>query len=90
MCGNGSFYKCSLFRQDRGTSKFTMYIFLYITNFKILESPFFVTRKNVVILKLGHKTGTVTIYKRLKNEAHLADLSHWENLVDRIGSLKKT
>ena len=41
-------------------------------NFKILQSPFFVTRKNVVILKLGHKTGTVTIYKRPKNEAHLA------------------
>ena len=27
------------------------------------------TRKKAIILKLGHKTGTVTIYKRLKRGA---------------------
>ena len=59
------------FRLDHGKSKFTIYIFLYnvlILYYELqnLRVFFFLTRKNAVIPKLGHKLGTVTISQRLQ------------------------
>ena len=50
--------------------KFTIYIFLYNVRTSFYERQnirvaSFLTRKNVIIPKLGHKLGTVTISQRL-------------------------
>ena len=51
-------------------NKFTIYIFLYNVRTSFYERQnirvaSFLTRKNVIIPKLGHKLGTVTISQRL-------------------------
>ena len=64
-------FDCGSFGQDYGKSKFTIYIFLFNARISYYERQnlgvaSFLTRKNAVILKLGHKLGTVTISQRLQ------------------------
>ena len=67
-------FDCGSFRQDHGKSKFTIYIFLY--NVRILYEELknvrvasYLTRKNAVIPKLGHKLGAVQYLSACKRGA---------------------